>query len=221
MKNFVRVGLVALAVPTFVLAYVACSSDEPSGGTSPSSTTTSTSPTGTTTSTGTPDGTAPDSAVPDASACTYPKPEVDGGQACGAHPFGQATVVLADAGAAFELDGSVGIPPGIYDLTSGERSTGIPYGWRETLVLDGAKYSQIRQLEPRQGNPSAATTRSGAYTVSGGKLTLDADCARSEDGGVIDAGGAGTPFSYEVVNDGCKVKLRLIAAGALLTYTRR
>jgi hypothetical protein len=28
-------------------------------------------------------------------------------------------------------------------------------------------------------------------------------------------------FSYEVVNDGCKVKLRLIAAGTLLTYTRR
>lgn len=220
MKSFARVGIAALVLPTVVLAYVACSS-EPTSGTTPSSTTTSTSPTTTTptstTTTPSDDSGPPPNPLNDAG-CTYPKPEMDGGGLCGTRPFGSPAAVLTDAGASFPSDAGSVLPPGAYDVTSGERATGLPYNWRETLVIDGQKYTQIRKFDANQGTAGVTTYRSGTYTVANNRITLNADCAFRDDAGID---GGSTEFTYDVITEGCKTTLRLITAGTQLRYTRR
>ena len=221
MKSFARVGIAALVLPTVVLAYVACSS-EPTSGTAPSSTTTSTSPTTTTTPTSTTTTPSDDSGPPpnplNDAGCTYPKPEMDGGGLCGTRPFGSPAAVLTDAGADFPSDAGSVLPPGAYDVTSGERATGLPYNWRETLVIDGQKYTQIRKFDANQGTAGVTTYRSGTYTVANNRITLNADCAFRDDAGTD---GGTTSFTYDVITEGCKTTLRLITAGTQLRYTRR
>lgn len=224
MKLLTRVGLAAIALPTIVLAYVACSSD-PVTGTSPSATTTttSTSPTGTTTTTSTTpppgdSGPSPDGATSDAG-CTYPKPEMDGGGLCGTRDFGAAAAILVTADAGFGSDAGTALPPGIYDVTSGERAAPtIPYNWRETFVIDGNRYTQIRRFDGAQGTPGVTTYRSGTYTLANDKITLTSDCAYRDDAGT-DAGVSSV--TYDVVTVGCKTTLRVVTAGVQLSYTRR
>lgn len=220
MKLASRIGLAALALPTIVLAYVACSTDPTPTGPSPSATATDSTPiptTTTTTSPGSDSGPVSDGAANDAG-CTFLKPEMDGGGLCGTRPFGSPAAVLTDAGADFPSDAGTVLPPGIYDVTSGERATGLPYNWRETLVIDGQKYTQIRRFDANQGTPGATTYRSGTYTLANNRLTLIADCAFRDDAG---ADGGTTSFTYDVLNDGCKPTLRVITAGTQLRYTRR
>jgi hypothetical protein len=140
---------------------------------------------------------------------------MDGGGLCGTRPFGSPAAVLTEAGAEFPSDAGSVLPPGVYDVTSGERVASIPDSWRETLVIDGQKFTQIRRL----GSAGAVTHRSGTYTIANKEVTLNADCAYRDDAGVDS--GITSSFKYDVITEGCNTTLRAISAGTQLRYTRR
>jgi hypothetical protein len=230
MKRAFSVGIPALILPALLLAYAACASDpavpvEPDVGPSPTSTQTQTPrpgepPTG--------DSAVPDSAANDAqpdeagridAGCIAVPVRIDGGGLCGTLGFGSPEALLRDASADFVLDGSADIPPGVYEVTYGERTTSLPYSWRETLVLDGSRYTQIRRFDIRQGTAGPTNSRGGTYTTANGKIRFTTDCAKAEDAGNLDP--SSSEFSYEVGRGACGVNLKLIVAGTLLTFDRR
>ena len=214
-------GVVVLAP---VLLVYACSSDATTpGGGVPTATATTTTPSPTSTqTTPTPGG---DSGPPDAangsadSGCAFPAPVLDGGGLCGARAFGSPAAVLTLANAAYDVEGGTAVPPGVYEVSSGERTASVPYNWRETLVLDGTNYTQIRRFDTSNGSAGATNSRSGTYTVSGGEISFVAGCGKALDGGDISTGT--NTFRYEVETKGCAVELRMIVAGSLLTFTRK
>ncbi|MBX3188955.1 MAG: hypothetical protein KF819_18185 [Labilithrix sp.] len=219
MKRALPVVLLALASAPVVFVY-ACSNDGGSSGAAPSAS--APAPTSTPTTPESRDDAGPaDATATDAAdgACAFDAPELDGGGLCGARPFGSPAAILSLADAAFEVDGVGAIPPGIYDVTSGDRTTSLPYNWRETLVLDGTSYTQIRRFDTSMGNEGPTNSRSGTYSVDNGEITFVAGCAKNADGGDITAGT--NTFRYEIETKGCTVELRMIVAGTLLTFTRR
>lgn len=226
MKTSLRVLALVACLPAFGAAYLACS-DTP-GSTdagqppSPTATTTTTTTAPPTTTTTTVDATAPVDAAPPMDAgeagCAYPKPVMDGGGLCGTYPFGAAAVtfVMPDAGPP-AYDGGV-LPPGIYDVVLGERASSLSAGWRETFVVDGARFTSIQQRSIASST-LALTQRSGTYTLTGGELKLTYDCAFSDDAGV-EAGAETYPFT--VSGAGCDRDLRWSAPGNIhLTLKRR
>lgn len=220
MKPVLPLVLAAFALAPVLFVY-ACSSDgSTSGGTTPTATT----PSSTTTTTPT-TPTESDSGPPDAAndsadgGCTSTTPVLDGGGLCGVRAFGSPAAILTLADAGFEVDGGAAIPPGIYEVTSGERTASVPYNWRETLVLDGTGYTQVRRFDTSNGTDGPTNSRSGTYSISNGEISFVSACAKNADGGDI-ATGTNT-FRYEVETKGCAVELRMIVAGTLLTFTRR
>lgn len=217
-------ALAALAALPFVAAfYLACSSDPETtadAGTTPTSTTTATTPpnpTGTSTTPPT-DGAPPsDAAPPPDSGCTYAKPGMDGGGACGAYTFGAPAVTFTATDAGGGFNGGA-IPPGIYDAVLAERATASAGTWRETLVLDGARFTRTRQLNLTGTSEGPVTRRSGTYTVTGGELKLTYDCAFSDDAGV-DAGS--DTFMLDVSGATCDKTMRFGIAGVGVTFKRR
>jgi len=221
MKPALPLAFAAFALAPVLFVY-ACSSDgSTSSGTTPTATTpspTTTQPTPTTT----PEG---DSALPDAPSdsadggCTVTAPVLDGGGLCGARAFGEPAAILTLADAGFEVEGGTAIPPGIYDVTSGDRTASVPYNWRETLVLDGTGYTQLRRFDTSNGTDGPTNARSGTYTVSNGQVSFVSACAKGADGGDLSTGTS--TFQYGVETKGCAVELHMIVAGTLLTFTRR
>lgn len=141
---------------------------------------------------------------------------MDGGEACGAYAFGAsaAVYVATDAGGGFN---GGDIPPGIYDAVLAERATATAGAWRETLVLDGTRFTRTRQLTT--GTTAASVTRrSGTYTVNGGELKLTYDCAFSDDAGV-DAGS--DTFMFNVSGATCDKTFRFGVAGVGVPFKRR
>ena len=218
MKPALPIALAVLALAPVLFVY-ACSSDNgPSSGTTP----TATVPPRPTQTTPTPeaDSGPPDDAGETAdSGCTPTTPELDGGGLCGVRPFGSPAAILTLADAGFEVDGGAVIPPGIYDVTSGDRAASVPVNWRETLVLDGTGYTQIRRFDTSNANAGPTNSRSGTYTVANGEITFVSACAKNADAGDIATGSS--TFRYGLETKGCAVELRMIVAGTLLTFTRR
>lgn len=225
MKHSFRYAAFALFVPFVAGAYMACSSDDPSGtsdaGTSPTSTTTPTTPTpSNTTPTPQPDGsTSPDGSTPQPdSGCVYNPPNVDGGGVCGTYAFGTPA-----ANASVPVDGGAytggAIPPGVYDVTLYERNSSQTGSWRETLALDGTRFTRIRQVDTGSGG-APVTYRSGTYTqTDAGGLLLTFDCAFDGDAG-SDSGSNTIP--YEVVKNGCAdTTFRYGGTGIRTTLKRR
>lgn len=226
MKFSFRYAALALMVPSAAVAWIACSTDTAGtedGGTSPSSTTTSTSPSSTTTPTGTtptpgPDGSTPDSSTPSDSGCVYVAPNTDGGGVCGTHAFGTAAVNATNAQDGGAYTGGA-IAPGIYDVSLYERGSAQVGSWRETLALDGTRFTRTRQIDTGSGSGVGPVTyRSGTYAMNGQQLVLTFDCAVDGDAG-SDAGS--NTIVYEVVKNGCETSIRYGAAGIRTTLKRR
>lgn len=225
MKLHLRYAAALLLVPFTAAGYMACSSDEATTGSDagPAATTTTT-PTSTTTTTTTPgqDAQVPtDASTGDSSTdsgCVYTAPNVDGGGKCGTYVFGTAAVNASTPQAGGAYDGGT-LPPGIYDVTVFERAS-EKGSWRETLALDGTRFTRIRQIDTGSGTGSLGpvTYRSGTYTTGANGLVLTFDCA-FDDTAASDAGSNTVP--YEVVQNGCESSIRYGAAGLRTTLKRR
>lgn len=229
MKLHLRYAAALLLVPFTAAGYVACSSDEDTTGTdagpASTTTTTSTSPTSNPTTTSTPgqdaqvptDASTGDSSTAD-SGCVYTPPNVDGGGKCGTYAFGTAAVNASTPQAGGAYTGGA-LPPGIYDVTVLERAS-EKGSWRETLALDGTRFTRIRQVDTGSGTGSLGpvTYRSGTYTTGPNGLVLTFDCA-FDDTTAADAGSNTVP--YEVVKNGCEASMRYGAAGIRTTLKRR
>ncbi|HRG95291.1 MAG TPA: hypothetical protein PLR99_03510 [Polyangiaceae bacterium] len=238
-RPFVVLALVA-SWPIFGAGYLACSSATPEATdaapppTATATTLPTTPPTGTSTTppvdaaapvdAAPPDGAVLDAGTPPVDAaeagCAFPAPVMDGGGLCGTYPFGApaVTFVFPDAGAP-AYDGGVP-PPGTYDVVLGERASSLSAGWRETLVLDGARFTSVQQRSVG-GTDFAVRRRAGTYAIVGGDLTFTYDCGYSDD--VEDVPGS-TPDTYPftVTTDGCDRALRWSASGTIhLTLKRR
>jgi hypothetical protein len=111
------------------------------------------------------------------------------------------------------------LPPGIYDVTLYER-TSEKGSWRETLALDGTRFTRIRQIDTGSGTGSLGpvTYRSGTYTAGPNGLVLTFDCA-FDDTTASDAGSSTVP--YEVVKNGCESSMRYGGTGIRTTLKRR
>ncbi len=226
MKLHLRYAAALLLVPFTAAGYVACSSDEGTTGADagPASTTTTTSPTSTPTTTSTPgqdaqvptDASTGDSSTTD-SGCTYTAPNVDGGGQCGTYAFGTAAVNASTLQTVTFNGGA--LPPGIYDVTVYQRMT-EKGSWRETLALDGTRFTRIRQVDTGSGTGSLGpvTYRSGTYTTGPNGLVLTFDCA-FDDTTAADAGSS--TVQYEVVKNGCESSIRYGAGVAYATLKRR
>jgi len=140
---------------------------------------------------------------------------MDGGGTCGTYPF------TAPVNATAARDGGAytggAIAPGVYEVSLYERGAVQSGNWRETLALDGTRFTRARQIDTGgDGGPGPVTYRSGTYAVNGTQLVLTFDCSV---GGDVDAGS--NTIVYEVVKEGCETSIRYGAAGIRTTLKRR
>lgn len=151
--------------------------------------------------------------------CPQPvAPVADGGEFCGASPFGKPGAAFGgvDGGDSNYLGGS--IPPGIYDAVVAERGSGTGGSWRETLVIEAnGHYTRTRQVDTGSG-PGPLTHRSGTIAIDGGSIDFVESCAYT-DGAMADA--AVPTQQFEVVTSGCNTDYRFGAAGIRITLRRR
>ena len=217
--------LFALAASAAALTTLQACSDDPEPATvdtPDASTTRDASRPSTDSSTDDPPDAGPTDSGTGGDACDDPPATVvlDGGGPCGTLPFGEPAApfggVMGDGGA---FTGGT-LPPGIYDAKLAERGSGQGGSWRETFVVDGTRFTRIRQIDTGSGGgPGPVTYRSGTYTTNGQTITLSYDCAQSGDAGV-DAGQDNLPF--DVVPGACgRSAYRYGATGIRITLERR
>ena len=87
-------------------------------------------------------------------------------------------------------------------------------------MVDGTnRFTRIRQIQASaDGGLGPVTYRSGTYTLTGGSIRFDYDCAKN-DATELDAGADTLP--YDVVPGKCGPRYRYGASGIRLSLERR
>lgn len=151
--------------------------------------------------------------------CSYEPPALDAGGPCGTMEFGAPAAAFGpvDEGAG-DYSGTT-LAPGIYDAISAERASGSNGSWRETFVVEGDRFTRIRQIDTGSGGgPGPVTYRSGTFEYQGQRIKLTYDCAQSGDS-AVDAGADDLPS--DAVLTACDGRFRYGATGIRITLRRR
>lgn len=163
----------------------------------------------------------------DAGSCVgkYEAPNLNGPGPCGTVDFGEPAAAFGpvneDAGVTYS---GTALADGIYDAVSAERSSANGGSWRETFVVEGNRFTRIRQVDTGTGSgPGPISYRSGtfAYEAADGeqRIKLTYDCAKTGDD-AVDAGADSLPSDAVVATD-CSAQYRYGASGVRITLRRR
>jgi len=149
-------------------------------------------------------------------------PVLNGGGPCGTGGFGMPAAAFGPVDGGADYSGT-NLKDGIYDAVGAERASALAGSWRETLVVQGNRFTRIRQVDTGSGSGLGAETyRSGTFAYEAGGQQLikfTYDCAQNGDAGT-DAGSDTLP-SDAVENAQCGAQYRYGVTGIRVTFRRR